>query len=376
MADTDRAAQALHDATTPAAEFIRVHANGPNGGASPHSQLCLTPADWAARAIAPQDRLLGDLFSTTTRSQLSADTGLGKTMLALAMNFAMRLGLDFLHWSGQRQARVLIVDGEMPRELIKERLSAAESWFGVEVPIREGFYLLSHEDAEDMPPLDTPEGMRWILDFIDRLGGIDHVTFDNLASLTASCLRDDDGEAVLKDLRRALTKERIGQLWLHHTGHDTTRGYGIKAREWHLDTVMVGERLQKPATDVAFTLKFSKCRRRTPGNRTDFESVEVMLARGQWTSAIPEPAQKDRSMGRNQKLVYEAATKLLSASIKRAPLGHPAGDATVVTLDQVKGEARIMMGDPKHFASRFGEAFDGLTHSHRLAHYDGFVWLP
>ena len=90
----------------------------------------LSPAQWAARQILPQDRLLGSLFSTTTRSQLSADTGLGKTMLGLAFNFAMRLGVDFLHWRCRRQASVFILDGEMPLPLVKERLAVAASWFG------------------------------------------------------------------------------------------------------------------------------------------------------------------------------------------------------------------------------------------------------
>jgi hypothetical protein len=246
--------------------------------------ICLTPADWAAREIPPQDLLLGSASSTTTRSQLSADTGLGKTMFGLARAYAIRLGASFLRWRGRgRPARVFYLDGEMPAELIKDRLALAASWFGSE-PVADGFYLLSREDVENMPPLDTPEGTRWILNFIDQqCGEIDDSTFDNIASLTAGCLKEEDGARALNDLRRQLTKQKIGQLWLHHTGHDASRGYGPKLREWHLDTVMVGERLERPDADAAFTLKFTKCRRRTPDNRAEFENVEVVLEQGQWT---------------------------------------------------------------------------------------------
>ena len=162
-----------------------------NGAASEQDKardpgtLCLTPAQWAARDIPLQDRLLGDLFSTTTRTQLSADTGLGKTMFGLATAFAKRLGANFLHWQGHRQASVLYVDGEMPGEPIKDRLAMAGSWFGLETPLADGFHLSSREDVEDMP--------------------------------------------------------------------------------------------------VSFTLKFPKCRRRTPDNRTDFDPIEVTLERGQWS---------------------------------------------------------------------------------------------
>src|SRR6478672_884886 len=63
---------------------------------------CLSPADWLDRAIEPPDRLLGDLFSTTARILFAADTGIGKTMLAMGWAFAMALGKDFLHWKGRR----------------------------------------------------------------------------------------------------------------------------------------------------------------------------------------------------------------------------------------------------------------------------------
>ena len=96
-------------------------------------------------------------------------------------------------------------------------------------------------------------------------------------------MKEEDGARVLRDLQRDLTKQRIGQLWEHHTGHDASRGYGTKMREWSLDTAMVAEKLERPGADVSFTLKFPKCRRRTPDNRTDFDPIEVTLERGQWS---------------------------------------------------------------------------------------------
>ena len=259
----------------------------PGNEAAEPAKLCLTPAQWAARDIPPQDRLLGDLFSTTTRTQLSADTGLGKTMFGLATAFAKRLGETSCTGKATGKPACSISTAKCPAELIKVRLAMAASWFAVEPPA-DGLYLLSREDVEDMPPLDTPEGARWLLDFVGKLGRLDHVTFDNIASLTATCLKEEDGARALKDLQRDLTKQRIGQLWEHHTGHDATRGYGSKMREWHLDTAMVAERLDRPGADVAFTLKFPKCRRRTPDNRADFEEVEIELRNGRWLGSVPK----------------------------------------------------------------------------------------
>jgi hypothetical protein len=93
-------------------------------------------------------------------------------MFGLAAAYAKRLGANFLGWKGRRQASVFYLDGEMPPELIKDRLAMAASWFHSE-PVADGFHLLSREDVEDMPPLDTPEGARWLFDFMSRLGEID-----------------------------------------------------------------------------------------------------------------------------------------------------------------------------------------------------------
>ena len=147
-----------------AAAFIA----GANGNA-PMAKPCLTPAEWACREIEPADHLLGELFSTTCRAVLVADTGLGKTMFAMAMAFAMHLGRGFLRWSAQRPAQVLFIDGEMPRDLMKERIAMACLWFGIEPPA-DGLWFLSREDLEDMPAFDTEEGQKWLDAFIARLG--------------------------------------------------------------------------------------------------------------------------------------------------------------------------------------------------------------
>lgn len=327
----------------------------------------------------PPDRLLGDLFTTTTRNQLSADTGLGKTMFGLATAFAMRTASSLLGWRAYREARVLIIDGEMPPELIKERMAAAASWFGVGEPISDGLFLLSREDVEDMPPLDTEDGARWLLGFMAGLGRIDHVTLDNIGALTSGCLKEEESDRVLKDLRREITKLNTGQLWLHHTGLDATRGYGGKVREWNLDTVMVGEKLDRPEADAAFTLKFTKTRRRTPANRADFENREVILCEGRWEHAAAcSDAQKKR-LGPNEQLVFDA---LLAAIADRAEPPPTAADiphnATGVSVARWQATAMRYLPHPevKRKNEAFQRAMVSLVGSRSVLHAAGFAWLP
>jgi hypothetical protein len=82
---------------------------------------------------------------------------------------------------------------------------------------------------------------------------------------------------------RSLTRRRIGQLWIHHTGHDTTRGYGTKTREWQMDNVIHLDAVERSGTDVSFRLSFHKAREREPKTRADFRDVEMALVEDQWT---------------------------------------------------------------------------------------------
>lgn len=172
------------------------------------SSVPLTLDQWAQREIQSKDFLLGEVFSTTVRAILSADTGLGKTSFTMAVGFHIAAGRDFCHWRTQRRARVLFIDGEMPRELMKERLADAERRLG-ERP--DGFFCLCKEDLEDMPPLDSSDlegnmvGQQYLEHLIAHLGWIDFIIFDNLGSLTVGNLADPESWLPMVPYMRHLT---------------------------------------------------------------------------------------------------------------------------------------------------------------------------
>ena len=88
---------------------------------------------------------------------------------------------------------------------------------------------------------------------------------------------------------RNLTRCAIGQLWLHHTGQDETRGYGApKKREWQVDIVALMEDAEHPESDIAFKLTFKKARERNPDDRADFEPTVITLAGDKWLSGEEE----------------------------------------------------------------------------------------
>jgi hypothetical protein len=116
----------------------------------------LSVEQWLARDLPRPDFILGEWLTTTSPSIMYAPTGIGKTMLALAMAMAMALGRPFLHWPVRRPSRVLFIDGEMARRVMKDRIAAETSRLGGAIP--ETMFLLSREDVEDFKPLNTPEG--------------------------------------------------------------------------------------------------------------------------------------------------------------------------------------------------------------------------
>jgi len=255
----------------------------PDEPLAPFIPACLKAVDWLQRDLPEPDFMLGNLLSTTTRMELIGPTGIGKTNFAMALAVAIAAGDVFLHWgAGEGPRRVLYIDGEMSNRQMKKRIEDAARRAGA---IPGTFYVLSRDDVPDMPPLDTAEGQRYVDKIIESIGGIDLVTLDNIQAL----LPDDDDYGA-QCWRRVLpwvhdlTRSKICQIWIHHTGRDESHGYGTKTREWQLDTVALMERVERPEADIAFKLKFEKARERTPDNRNDFEPAVITLKGDDWIS--------------------------------------------------------------------------------------------
>jgi hypothetical protein len=169
----------------------------------------LTLADWLSRKLPTPDYLLGHLLSTTSRVQINAPTGIGKTMLGIAIAMRLPAGSGFLHWDGVRRARTprtLLIDGEMSRRLLQQRLIDEAARLGG--PIPEGMHILSREDFENFAPLNKPEGQKLIEQQIERIGGVDLITFDNVMSLIEGDMKDEESWRQMLPWVLSLTRRR------------------------------------------------------------------------------------------------------------------------------------------------------------------------
>ncbi|OAF11781.1 hypothetical protein AYJ54_07935 [Bradyrhizobium centrolobii] len=304
---------------------------------------------WRERDLPPPDLILGKWLSTTSRALISAPTGLGKSNLAIALGQRVAANIGFLHWNPGRRVKVLYIDGEMSRRLLKQRVLDEERRHGGDLS---GFYTLSREDVERFQPLNSPAGQAWILALIQHLG-VELVIFDNIMSLT---LGDQTNELVWQQtmpLVVELTRRAVGQIWIHHTGHDETKGYGTKTREWSLDTVGHLEKVEREDTDVSFNLVFRKARERTPTIRHDFQDVKIALVDDQWEHEASEALRPEKVSPRIRKalealqnVLATDQAKQLSANRRAAHRDQWAAECDARGLIDLKGKpdsARTLM---------------------------------
>lgn len=240
---------------------------------------------WSERSVPPRDNLMGEWLATTSRILLAGPTGVGKTNFILALAMALAAGQHFLHWKAARACRVLWIDGEMPRRLVKRWLDDAFRRAGSPLLADDNLIVLSREDYPDMPPLNTPEGQAFIDQFLEHIGPVNFIFFDNIQALMVGDMLKPEQWAGVLDWQRELTAGNIGQLWIHHTNEEG-KIYGDKSRDWQMEATIILEKLDPAPDGIGFDFRFAKHRERTPENRRDFQPARITLEGDTWTSDI------------------------------------------------------------------------------------------
>jgi hypothetical protein len=342
--------------------------NGEGGERGDGNQTITKLSDWLKRDLPPPDRLLGHWLTTTTRALMWAPTGSGKTMIATAMAFRASASVGFLGWQGWRPARCLYVDGEMSRRLLKDRLVKEARRSGLQPS---GLHILSHEDVANFAPLNTPQGQAQIEQEIKRIGGVDFITLDNVMSLIVGDMKDEEAWRQTLPWQHSLTRRNIGQLWLHHTGHDETRGYGTKTREWQMDTVIGLEEVKREDTDVSFLMTFRKARERTPATREDFADRRVALVDDQWECTAPDRHPK-KVTGAGQKFLTALQGAIIGSTAKM--YGQPAATIESWRMECVK-VGLLGKDRPDSERALFSKYRRELIVADRIACNDTMAWL-
>ncbi len=241
-------------------------------------------SEWLKLDLPPRDYLIGEVMCTTSRWIIFGETGVGKTLLASCAAGAIAAGAPFLGWEGRRRARVMYLDGEMPAETLKERAELVATHYDHGPDIALYFYNRDLLGLDEMPPLNTPKGQKWLWREIEIVKP-DVIFFDShhVPARRQHVGRGSSWEPV-KGLIRQISSRRIAQIWLHHTGHDATKGYGTKTREWEMDTVVRLTKANDDPDDNSVVIDFTKARLRTPKNYKQFAARTIRMTEDGWVS--------------------------------------------------------------------------------------------
>jgi hypothetical protein len=337
-------------------------------------------SEWLRREIPPRDFLLGNIMSTTSRWIVYGETGVGKTLFAMDMAGATAAGEGFLHWDGSgKRRRVMYLDGELPAETFKERLQIMAQRYGDDLEL----YAYNRDVLSDgeMPPLNTPTGEKWLWREIDAVKP-DVIVSDSIMCLLEGSMSEEESWAPIKAMIRKISGRRIAQIWLHHTGHDTSKGFGTKTREWEMDTVLS---LTKDAqNDEHLLMEFKKARLRTPDTRSQFEPLKITCGAEGWEIVGGVDKRRgpkgDRGDARARAFL-EAYDRLAFSAPNSA--GFNGKPVKKVALDAIRKEMRsrgalgdstpgVIMTSGEYKA--FDRAKEANTDGKKLIEADGMVW--
>ena len=243
--------------------------------------------------VKPRAQLLAPVLPEKGLAMLYAPRGMGKTLLALGMSYAVATGGTVLRWQAPAPRRVLYIDGEMPLATIQERLSSIIEG-SPKQPAPEDFQILAADYFRDgIPNLATPAGQAALEPL---LGGVALVVIDNISTL-ATIGHDNDAESwtPVQGWLLRLRREGISVLIVHHAGKGGQQR-GTSRREDVLDTSIALRRPSdyNPTEGARFEVHVEKARGAFGDDVKPFEA-RMQIVDGGATWSMRDLAEVDLS---------------------------------------------------------------------------------
>ena len=267
------------------------------------------------------------------------ETGIGKTLIGLAMAGGIASGIGFLKWPGCRRSRVMYLDGELPRETFKERMELIAKHYGDDLDI----YGYNREDLGDgaMPPLNTDPGQAWLWAEIEFKPDV--IFFDSIMCLLSGSKRWLGlFEQPIKALVCKLSAHRIAQVWFNHA-NEIGKSFGTKTREWEMDTVLSLSKPEDDADESAIRMEFRKARLRTPETADQF--APLIIHPNDWQFQAAPGKGTSRRGGETDIIIGEFLTTydMLSTSAPKTQ-GLDGNLVCKVSVDAIRDELKSRAG--------------------------------
>jgi len=167
--------------------------------------------------------------------------GVGKTHISVGLAVAIASGSGFLKWRVPEPLGVMFVDGEMPGELLQERILQSLEALGCDTVAR---LVVHNPDDQDRPPFNIEEPADQDELCAALTDDISVVILDNLSTLCRGGRENhaDDWQET-QDFMLRLRRMGKAVILIHHAGKGGQQR-GTSKREDILDTVI---NLKRPA---------------------------------------------------------------------------------------------------------------------------------
>lgn len=263
--DSKKAVPPSQDGTAPNSDNVAsesINDGGDGGEKKPPKPMLrvVTIGQLVGMELPPRENLLAPWLPMQGLAMVYAPRGIGKTFFALNVAYAVASGGEFLCWQAPQAQTVLYIDGEMPANVMQERLGSIIAMHQAES--NEGAIRIITPDLQGdvfMPDLATIEGQQAIEPFLE---GVKLIVIDNISTLCRSG-RENESEGWITVQEWALRQRSAGRsvLFVHHAGKGGNQR-GTSKREDVLDTVINLKRPidYNPSEGASFEVHFEKTR--------------------------------------------------------------------------------------------------------------------
>jgi AAA domain len=250
--------------------------------------VAISLADFVAQPLPQRQYVMAPILPERGLAMLFASRGVGKTQVAVNIGWAVACGQPFLRWYAREPRRVLYVDGEMPQELLQERVKTMIAPSACDPPHPDFFRLLSMDRQELGVSLNLaqPQHQAAVEAHLDN---VDLLILDNISTLVNSG-RENDAESWNEMQAWLLKLRRMGKtvLLIHHSGRGGN-ARGTSKREDVLDTVIQLKHPDdyEPEDGARFEVNLTKARGVYGDDALPFEAkLDVIDGRDRWTCNV------------------------------------------------------------------------------------------
>ncbi|HEM1533347.1 TPA: AAA family ATPase [Legionella pneumophila] len=212
--------------------------------------------------LPPRENLLNPWLPKSGICMIYAKRGVGKTFFALEVAIAVSYGIPFLCFDAPKPSRVLYIDGEMPANVMQERLANIINRNNLNTNDALPYIITPDLQHNFMPNLSTSLGQESIREYTDKS---DLIIVDNVSTLGGG-IKENEAESWIPLQQWALGLRRQSKtvLFIHHAGKSGTQR-GTSKREDILDTSIALKHPSdyEPSSGACFEIHFEKARSMT-----------------------------------------------------------------------------------------------------------------